>query len=232
MLKTIMKIISLLLLSLLSLVGMAQAQDYYQTLSLSDGTALTYALLLPSDFDEAKTYPTLLALPPGPQTRDMVEAGLGYWRSGPERGWVVISPVAPGQLFFQGAESTIPKLLDEVAKTVMFEGEKVHVAGVSNGGRSSFRIALDYPERIHSITVLPGFPPSEKDYGRLERIAHLPVVMYAGEHDTSWVEAMLRTEKVLSDLGTTVSATVVPNEGHVIQSLSGNTLFELLETFR
>ena len=228
-----MKTVSFLLVGLLSLFGMSHAQNYYQVMTLEDGTDLTYALLLPPDFDETKPYPTLLALPPGPQTRDMVVAGLGYWRSGPQRGWVVISPVAPrGQLFFQGAEVVIPELLNEVSKTVTFEGDKVHIAGVSNGGRSSFRIALDYPERIHSIMVLPGFPPSEEDYSRLERIAHLPVVMYAGEQDTSWVEEMLRTEKALAELGASVSATVVANEGHVIQSLNGSTLFSSLESFR
>lgn len=223
---------TILLASLLSLLGMSQAQAYYQTMTLTDGTTLTYALLLPPDFDAAKTYPTLLALPPGPQSQDMVEAGLGYWRSGPQRGWIVISPVAPGRLFFQGAETTIPELLDEVAKTVAFEANKVHVAGVSNGGRSSLRIALDYPKRIHSITVLPGFPPSEEDYGRLERIAHLPIVMYAGERDSAWVEEMLRTQEALTELGADVRATVVANEGHVIQSLNGNMLFDQLESFR
>lgn len=226
------KLSLLLFVNLLSLSNMSGAQNYYETMTLKDGTTLSYALLLPADFDETKAYPTLLALPPGPQTKEMVEAGLGYWRSGPERGWVIISPVAPGKLFFQGAESAIPKLLDEVAKKLNFEGGKVHISGISNGGRSSFRIALDYPERIHSILALPGFPPSEADYERLERIAQLPVVMYAGEHDTSWVEQMLRTKGVLLDLGANVSATVVPNEDHVIQSLNGELLFGLLETFR
>ena len=228
-----MKLFRLALLGMLfAIVQAMHAQDYYQNVTLEDGTSITYALLLPPKFEAGVSYPTLLALPPGPQTKDMVEAGLGYWRSGPERGWVVISPVAPGPLFFQGAEVHIPALLEQVAQDVTFESDKVHVAGISNGGRSAFRIALKYPDLVHSLLVLPGFPPSEADFKQLERIKALPTVMYAGELDTGWVEQMMSTEAALKDLGADVTATVVEDEGHVIRSLSPEALFGVLDGFR
>ena len=136
----------------------------------------------PEDFDPEHAYPALLALPPGPQTERMVEAGLGrYWGDlAAERGWIVVSPVAPGGVtFFQGSEHLVPELLAQVRDEHRVENGRFHLAGASNGGRSAFRVALEYPEEFLSLTVLPGFPPNDEDRRRLERIAGMPVRMAA-----------------------------------------------------
>ena len=217
-----------LLLYLTLMLTSVSAQPL-ETFTAADGTTFRYALLLPGDFDPAESYPVLLALPPGHQSLEMVEAGLSYWGGGERRGWVVVSPEAPGgRLFFRGSSAYVPELLDDLAKTVKFEGGKVHVAGISNGGRSAFRVALDYPERVHSLLAVPGFPDDEG----LEPLRTIPVAMYAGERDSFWVEEMRKTETALSALGAEVSATVVPGEGHVIQSLTTNILFDVLDEFR
>lgn len=111
------------------------------TLELADATTLQYAVALPDDFDPQREYPVLLALPPGPQTREMVQLGLD--------------------------------------------------------------------------------------------IKTLPVAMFVGEQDSSWVKPMQATERTLSDLGGRVSLEIVPDEGHLIRSLAGGErLFDLLESFR
>ena len=217
----------------LMLGSMVSAEMFLQTFTVSDGTAFDYALVLPDDFDASKTYPTLLALPPGDQSLAMVEAGFGYWLGGEKWGWVIISPVAPnGKLFFQGGVVYIPELLDALAKNILYQGNKVHLAGISNGGRSAFRLAIDYPERFHSLLAIPGFPPEETDFKKLERLKDMSVTMYAGENDTFWVEKMLETETALKASDVTVTATVVPNEGHVIQSLTPDIIYALLDPLR
>jgi predicted esterase len=222
---------SFLLVFILGLM-MVKAQDYYHTLKL-ENTRLEYALLLPTDFNPDSTYPTLLALPPGGQTKDMVEAGFGYWRDGAERGWVIISPVAPqGQLFYEDSASYLPKLLDEISKSIKFENNKVHLSGISNGGLSAFQLALDYPELFHSLLVAPGFPPNEDDFKNLDKINSIPIVMYVGEQDTSWVTQMQRTEQALKALGAKVTLTLVPNSGHIISDLNSKILFDSLDGFR
>ncbi len=211
--------------------ALALAQPQLRTLELPDGGALQYALWLPDDFDGERRYPVLLALPPGPQTLAMVQAGFGYWQAGPSRGWVVVSPVAPGgHLFFQGSEVHIPALLDAVADEVRIEG--IHLGGNSNGGRSAFRIARLDPGRYASLLALPGYPPERADSDALELLTGLPVRMFVGENDDGWVERSQEAADRLRELGGDVELTVVPNEGHVIRSLSGRELFDLLDTLR
>jgi dipeptidyl aminopeptidase/acylaminoacyl peptidase len=205
---------------------------YYQ-MTMADGTLLDYGVALPDGFVTGETYPVLLAFPPGPQTKAMVEAGMGYWgMTGQARGWVVVSPIAPGgTLFFQGAEQFVPEFLQRIEAIYPPEGGKFHLAGVSNGGISSFRIATMMPEKFASMTAVPGFPQTA-DFNQLNVLTDIPIALYVGENDTSWVERMTATEAELQRLGGQVSLVVVPNEGHVIQSLTGAELYDLLDSYR
>ncbi len=206
----------------------------YESVPLSDGTSLDYALFLPAGYDPERGYPVLLALPPGEQTREMVDAGInGYWGHGPvDRDWIVISPAAPdGQLFFQGSELLIPEFLEAIASEYPPEGGKFHLAGISNGGISAFRLVVNQPEKFHSILVVPGFPRGE-DFQKLKNLAGIPVAMFVGEFDSSWREGMIGTEQELSRLNIPATLEIVPGEGHVIQGISGARFFDLLESFR
>lgn len=218
-----------------TLIGEDGMITYYE-MTLKDGTILQYGVTLPDSFEAGQTYPILLALPPGPQTQEMVAVGLdNYWASEAyKRGWIVLSPIAPnGTLFFQGSETLIPEFLAHTAAQYRPEGDKYHLAGVSNGGISAFRIALLNPELFHSLMVLPGFPYTEEEMQNLAVLKDIPVTMFVGENDTSWVGRMEQTEERLAGLGAQVSLEIVPNEGHVIRSLAGgDKLFDILDSFR
>lgn len=205
----------------------------YFEMVMADGTPLEYAVVLPANYQEGETYPVLLAFPPGSQTRAMVVAGNQYWGAEAQsRGWVVVSPVAlGGTLFFQGAEHYLPEFLQRIAAIYPPEGEKFHVAGISNGGISAFRIATMMPEKFASLTAVPGFPQTA-DFDQLNKLTDLPITMYVGENDDSWVERMVETEAELKRVGGQVTLTIVPNGGHFIQSLTGAELYDILETYR
>lgn len=206
----------------------------YQTLQLVDGSELTYALALPNNYEAGRAYPVLLALPPGAQTRSMVAAGLdGLWqRTARERGWIVVSPIAPGGVnFFSGSEVAIPELLDEIGRSFVVEGGRFALGGISNGGNSAFRIALNSPDRFESMVVIPGVPPSGGDFAGLEGIKHIPIAMYVGENDsTAWVEQSVSAAAELDKLGADVTFEIVPNNGHVVTSIDGAMLFDFFES--
>ncbi|MGB0385766.1 MAG: hypothetical protein ACPGWR_13180 [Ardenticatenaceae bacterium] len=159
----------------------------------------------------------------------------GFWgQEAKKRGWIVISPMAPnGTLFFQGSETLIPEFVARMRQQYEPEGGKYHLSGISNGGISAFRVAGNYPDLFHSVMVLPGFPRSEEDFQNLAGLKDIPVAMFVGEEDSSWIPRMEQTEEALSALGGQVSLEILPGEGHLIRSLQGGeTLFDLLESFR
>jgi len=226
------------LCALLALATQTMAQPVPSTwheLPLQDGSTLSYKLGLPDGFDATETSPVLLALPPGPQTREMVEASwVRYWASqASERGWIVVSPAAPeGRTFYDGAEALLPELIRHVRATYSIEHDRLHLAGVSNGGRSAFRLATLSPQEFLSLTVLPGYPPTAEDEARLDVLSQLPVSMYAGGDDTHWVERMEDTATRLRALGADVTTTVFPGEGHTPPSMDGDVIMLRLQELR
>jgi dipeptidyl aminopeptidase/acylaminoacyl peptidase len=201
----------------------------------ADGTTIEYVLVAPAGFRRGGTSPVLLALPPGEQGQEEVDAVLGaYWEGEAlARGWVVVSPLAPGgELYFQGAERYLPELLEEVRGLVQPEGGAFHLAGISNGGVSAFRIALDHPELFRSLLVLPGFPPSAEDFDRLDELAGIPVALYVGEYDEDWREEAERTTDELERLGGEVTLVISPDEGHILRKVTGSELYDFLDGAR
>ena len=210
----------------------ARAADYHRF--MHNGHTIEYALILPDHFDRSKAYPVLLALPPGDQSRQMVEAGLNfYWEAeAKRRGWVVISPAAPsGESFYTGLDQELPPLLNEVAHSVLFESGKVHLAGVSNGGLSAYRVITEFPDRFLSLTVLPGVPPDAHALAALKSLKGIPVVAFVGGDDTEWVRGSRETKQELDRLGIQNTLTIVPGEGHVMR-LDPAALFDLLDQRR
>jgi pimeloyl-ACP methyl ester carboxylesterase len=175
-------------------------------------------------------------LPYGSQDEGTVEDSLEhYWAGeGARLGWVVVCPAAPeGRSFFHGSEGALLALLDALEHDFAIESGRVHVAGVSNGGRSAFRLASLAPERIASLIACPGFPPEDADFAALGGLIETPVALFAGGDDSEWVEAMQRTEIRLRELGARdVSLKVFAGEGHVPPSLTAAQLYEVLERSR
>jgi len=206
----------------------------FHTLTTTTGMLLSYAIVAPDGYDAHKAYPVLLALPPGGQTRDVVEATLNtVWAATARaRGWIVISPVAPnGMLFIDDAAPLIPELLDRIQADYKTEGGKVHLAGISNGGISAFRAIVDNPTRFGSLTVLPGFPYSDNETRKLSALKGIPVAMFVGEHD-DWLPVMQHTKATLDGLGVKSTLTIVPGDGHMLRSLTSATVFDVLDAFR
>ena len=201
-----------------------------------DDTSIEYMSIVPEGFSAGDVAPVLLALPPGAQDIGQASSTLAgvYETEALARGWVVVSPAAPnGELFFDGSERFLPGFIDFVESWATPEGDGIHVSGISNGGISSFRVATQHPDRFRSITVFPGYPISDADVGAVDTLAGIPVNLFVGERDTTWVGPMQATAERLDDLGGDVTYEVFPDEGHIIGALSdGVRIFDELDAAR
>jgi predicted esterase len=205
----------------------------YRTAELA-GVELTYAVVMPDETSADATHPVLLALPPGKQSRRMTDLALRqFWQFvGPGRGWIVVSPVAPeGTLFMGDGKAPVLALAEKLIDEMNPEGGKLHLAGVSNGGKAAFEVALAKPELFHSLTALPGVPSPEQ-VGELHTLADMTVRLFVGELDDGWVRGVEATAAKLADAGVDVGVTMVPGEEHTLRSLSLSQLFDTLDAQR
>jgi pimeloyl-ACP methyl ester carboxylesterase len=201
-----------------------------------DGQVVAVTIVLPKDYRPGQSTPVLLALPPGYQQQQEVDALLDrYWAPDAiRRGWVVLSPESPASGYFThgAAALALVHLMDTLTRWYPPEGGGVHVAGVSNGGLSAWRFALDHPDRVLSLLAAPGYPGARADPAHVGRLAGIPVLLIVGGDDTVWRRAMERTRKDLLAAGGHVRLIVSPGEPHIMEKVSATTLWDFLDAAR
>jgi predicted esterase len=111
------------------------------------------------------------------------------------------------------------------------QGNKFHIAGVSNGGIAALHVAAENPQYFLSVTAFPGYmwQPSS---ARLERIAKMCVFMYVGEDDPyRWHNEMKKEAEFLRAIGTVARYTVEPGQPHRLDTLAGDNAARLFDGF-
>jgi len=195
------------------------------------GLTVYYKVILPKDYDPEKAYPGVLAFPPGGQTMDMVNVTLNQNWAGEaqQRGYIVVIPSAPGgRLFFEEGARVFPQFLDHLLGEYKIRDNKLHIAGMSNGGISAFYIAAAYPQYFLSVTGFPGYLP-DATAQRVAALAGMCVNMHVGELDTGWLEDMKQQASQFKAKGMTVHMTVEKGQSHVIRTLTGDGAARLFE---
>lgn len=214
----------------------ARAETVDRSLEIAPGKSLHYRLVTPSGFDPKAPTPVMLLLPPGGQDAAMVEAALGFVAPAAERrGWVVVCPEAlPGESFAGAGCARLAPLIASIRSTFKIEGDRVHVAGISNGGRSALALALASPGECASVLAFPGaFPAGLPREAELRRLTAVPVRMFVGEKDEPiWRESGEQAVKALKKAGVDATLEVRPGQEHVIRDLSGDAILDMLDGFR
>lgn len=218
------------LLSALVLANLAPAKVINREVAVA-GVTVHYTVVLPTNFDPSQSYPAVLAFPPGNQDMNMVRTTLiGNWsREAQRRGYIVVIPAAPdGQSFNREGARVFPEFLDKLLADYKIRDNKFHIAGMSAGGISAFRVAASHPRYFLSVTGFPGYLRDAPPEG-LNALAGLCIYMHVGELDERWVAPVRRQASDLKAKGYAVRLTVEKGEPHVIGALSGAGAVRLFE---
>jgi predicted peptidase len=195
------------------------------------GLTVHYKVVLPKDYAPEKTYPAVLAFPPGAQTNDMVFTTLerNWAPEAQKRGYIVVIPAAPaGKLFTEDGARVFPAFLDKLLGDYKIRDRKFYIAGMSNGGLSAFHIAASYPQYFMAVTGFPGYLPDATPE-RVKALAKMCINMHVGELDTDWRNSMEAQAAQFRAKGYAVHLTVEKGQGHVIGTLTGDGSVRLFQ---
>lgn len=199
------------------------------------GTTVDYVTITPSGFTIGDSAPVFFALPPGGQDLEITSnvADVVYQDQAVRRGWVVVTPASPSGRWYENGNGLVAaEFLAWVHAWVDAEGGKVHLGGMSNGGLSAFHLAARMPGAFHSLLGFPGYPRGG-DQVALENVVDIPVRLWVGGDDSSWLDNMEDATEDLRTLGGDVELFVLPGEPHVLQStVDGVAFFNELDAAR
>ena len=197
-------------------------------------TTVHYKVVLPQNYDAAKTYPAILGFGGGPQTMNTVDGVIerNFRAEAEKRGYIVIVPAAPdGKLFFEGGERIFPEFLKQILVDYKIRDNKFHVAGVSNGGISAFHVASLNPDYFLSITAFPGYL-WEDTPAHVQAISKMCIHMFVGEVDPmGWQPLMQKQTAAFRARGMTATYTVEKGQPHRIETLAGPGAARLFDLF-
>ncbi len=127
--------------------------------------------------------------------------------------FVVVTPQCPDE-YDAWPSDLLADLIDDVVRRYAVDARRVYVTGVSLGGRGSWSLACDYPERVAALVpVCGGYDHPE----RIHRIKNVPVWAFHGDQDG--VVPFARTRKMVEDLkacGGNIRFTAYAGAGHNI----------------
>jgi predicted peptidase len=220
------------LAAVLAIVTPAVADVIDQTATIN-GMKVQYKVIRPRNFDPAKTYPAVLAFPPGDQSMDMVMVGVDYnYRAEAEkRGYIVIEPAAPGGLsFIRGGDRIFPAFIDKLLADYKIEGNKFNGVGQSNGGRAVFKVAAEYPQYFLSVTGFPG-RLEEATPAKLDALSKLCLHMYVGEYDDAWLGETKAQADTLRARGAKITFHLEKGQEHVLSTVANSGSARLFDQF-
>jgi len=163
-----------------------------------DGMERTYALYVPSSYDENTSYPLLIILHGGGGTGEgMVKLTRGGFNTLAEKeGFIVVYPDGIENHWNDGRGLTqyrahreniddvgfISDLIDHLSNELNIDTARVFAAGISNGGMMAQRLACELTDRIAAIGVIAS-AMSENLHSFCKPSQPIPVLLISGTED-------------------------------------------------
>lgn len=192
--------------------------------------SVTYLLSIPADHDVARPAHVVIVLPPGTQSEEIARASMErtFGEALAARAYVVAMPFVSEGNSLLGVEQ-FDLLLAHLGASFRLDGDKVLLAGVQNGGKAAFRIAMARPEHIRALLVLPGLPPEVAEDADLAPLKSLPIAMFVGSSDSRWRAESDAAHAALTRIGARCTLTIVEGDGHTLPSITPAKVADTLD---
>jgi len=128
--------------------------------------------------------------------------------------FIVLSPQCPEGEYWTDTDGLIA-LLDEVLKNYAIDPRRVYLTGHSMGGRGTWYLAYEHPEKFAAIAPMSGLFLSTAWASRLK---HMPIWAFHGERDDiAPISDTVELVNALKDAGNAdVRFTILPDRDHFI----------------
>ena len=187
------------------------------------GKEVRYAIQLPSDFDDTKSYPVAI----GPSDVESNDDQCHYWRGVKDtEGWILLDfPI------YKGNKILVSALFDHIRKKYNVEGNKFHAICFSANSAGVFDLVMNMPDDFESITGVAGNPGS-RDIEKLSKLKKVKVQFIVGDKDRYWMNAAKDRHALLLEAGVASQIEIIKNGPHVLNELVGKGVLSRMDKLR
>ena len=201
---------------------MAQMEHLFKG-RVSRDVRLPYLLFLPKEYgaDRDKRWPLILFLHGKGERGDDLEL---VKKHGPAKilekeddfEFIVASPQCPGGSFWPAETAALNALLDDLVETYVVDTSRVYLTGLSMGGKGTWHLAVEYPERFAAIAPICGGAMFHSGLAQeIEVLQDVPVWAFHGARDrTVPVAESADLVYALEECGGDVRFTIYPDAEH------------------
>jgi len=163
-----------------------------------NGKSYSYALFSPSADGAEESFPMIVILHGMGGTGDAI---IRKWVERLQNKFIILCPSYPmGAWWAQPAEEIVLQLIQKTKSDYPVDGDRVFLAGLSNGAIGAFMIGMFYPDRFAGIVPIAG-TITERLMPFLVNLNNTPVYIIHGAGDPVFpVSYQRRVYKILSDL--------------------------------
>jgi tetratricopeptide (TPR) repeat protein len=206
----------------------------YKKITARNGIHIKYHIIYPDRYEQSKTYPTMLAYPPGSQGKASANWALSelWGEEAKKKGWVIVVPVAPSNGWINHpSHHALNDLLKHVQEKHHIEGGKFHMVGFGSGARPAATFALMSKQYFQSLTTVSSDAWDRWDVEDLASFKSMPVKMIVGENDTHGVAVANRTQKSFKKHQVKSELEIIPHEGRSLPGLRNALLIDKIDVY-
>lgn len=222
------------------------------------GQEVPYAVFVPSNYDDGREWPLIVALHGLGRPYDWMMGYDGFIDFAERDGYVVVAPLGyhprawygsrgygiPGGAVRDGDEGTVPENLGELGEQDVMnvlaiakdrfnvDESRIYLWGHSMGGAGSYHLAARYPDIWAGLAVAAPAPRAEA-IDQLETFRDVPVLVLQGDEDSAVpVEGTRRWVARMRELGMPHVYVEIPGADHsLFVSRTPETLSKVFSFF-
>lgn len=214
------------------LIALPESQNYQRI--VHHGIVVDYHIILPENYDPSKSYPAMLAYPPGSQEVSTANWAIStFWGAAAKsKGWIIVVPVAPKNGWINHpSHHALNDLLKTVKEMYKIEGGKFHMVGFESGARPAATFALMSKQYFQSLTTVSGYSWDRWDTKSLESFKIMPVKMIVGGADPYGLEINKQVQILFDKYKVRNDLEIIPNESRHLPGLWNAVLIDKIDDF-
>jgi len=206
-------------------------EQQYNEFTAHNNIVVPYKTILPTHFDNNKTYKGMVAFPPGDYGKASADWMVDkLFNNHDNDEWIITVVLAPEKgLINHPAHHALNDLMIHQREKYKIADNKFHFLGYHNGGAPAATYSQMSSDYVNGLTTIGNYYWENWQDSSLKNFSAKPTHLFLGEKDKIGIEINQRAHDIFKDEGMMVELKIFEGEGARITALEDGQLYKHLQ---